>query len=659
MAPRIIILFLMPVFLVAMEATKAPSSRAATFEQPSAIRVINGRVVIDSVFKLRSQTELQKLFNAGHILNKPGAKPPVVRPDISDSQKRAALGLARKRLLQAIQFFDNFPKGTLGYELDEPDKTKWLVHHQLGFSDGLKVISALGSLKDAGELLNQSMNMTDGDSAAQADQMVSAAVAILARTGANDKDIDRWIDLISNDSRSLAFQPFILGTASYGYKRPYNYLLEKIAVNRNEIGWSSTNTARALFILLSKQNEHVVELALDIVKAYSIFLDHKMKNEDTEIEVIGLNANWYFSIAYQYAATFAPPEKLHHLNLGFLPFGSLTQIARVFENPLDLVDHHYGVGRDEPSHINRHTHQTTVCESLAARSPDQKEVITNQMLEYFFSWYRHFETREHIAARLPNYIVGAARAHCEIDPIAVRTYDWSSNPNNPVYPNYIEIAAVPPSHFFKQYLAGDIRSMYHLERRLKRYTPSSLKKMSEEFKEDIDPMLASVIERKQIIADTADDNIAYKSGHDAQYFSMRPFSRPDSPPLMLAMRTTIALRKLKNRHFVGISFTTSTHTENGLAHTISGDLERLAEYTAENGRKMIASVSIRSDENSTEIPLLQTTKSGQHIFEIENETYSGGTIIDLIFDEALNLDPISVPIYATALAFEERFNGSD
>lgn len=637
------------------------SALALTLDQPSAVRMQDGQVVVDHVLRLRPQAELKKLFHAGHILRKSKRGVPVGNPDVTPEQRTRALKNAANRLAEATVFFDALPADAYQHQLEEAQQKRWSYLYRVGLKSSLDIVAAFGDSDDADDLLQNAVSLSGALHEERVRLLMKAAVAILVRSGADDRALQERIDRFTGQEDALVRPFFFMEAADYGSRAAYAYLLDEIAVKRNQAGWPETVAASAFYVLMSREHPEVLALALDFVKAYGAGLEKQLKGEKDSSQVIGLWVSRYATGAYSYAATFAPESERHHLNVGFIPAGNLVFLGRVFENPVGLADHYYGASRGEPYQVHRTWHQFTVCELLAARTPAEKERIADELLQLFFNWYRHFESRDHIAQRVPAYFIAAARAHCEIDQTAVGIYEWARDDGDILLPDYIRAAAFPAKDFLDRFVKEGDAGVRYL-RMLDHYETVDVAPLGQTLSDAKTAEARAHIEHRELIAPPVNGQLNNQIRPDDQHAVMRRFNKASgaaSQPVWLAMRTTLALRNLKNRYFIGVSLGTAIHADNPLAATISGDMDKLNAFVADSGRKIITRVQIRNQDTAVDVPYLQTTNTGQHIFEIDTADFRPGAVVDVFFDEALNLDPISLPVDGTKLAIDRRFQSPD
>jgi hypothetical protein len=136
----------------------------------------------------------------------------------------------------------------------------------------------------------------------------------------------------------------------------------------------------------------------------------------------------------------------------------------------------------------------------------------------------------------------------------------------------------------------------------------------------------------------------YPGTRDTRFF-VEPFSDPSKAALWISDRIDLQPVFQDGRLFFGLTMETAFHEENGLAGAMSGRLEKIGPYLENSARKLIKPVRLRHGPDQTELPHLQTTAQGVHVFEMTNlPSTTANMVLDIEFQ---GLDPawiVSFPI---------------
>lgn len=629
---------------------------AGPYLTPTAVHLVENVVITDHELELRSQDELKRLYATGRIFPLTHARPPINRPDIAPDDIASLTARSRERVENAMVFFEAYPEGQGFEDLSSDEQALWREHFRRGVADGLLIVGALGTETDAAQLLSLAIAQSGAILRERLRALVHSAVAIYSRNGLSNIDVSEFIDVLETSAPRAVLEEFILETARYGHRPSVSFLTEQVARDRNEQGWSSGFVSSALPILYAIESEETLRLALDIVSDYAASMEAREKGTPVDGTVMNLSLRHVFWDAYKYAAIFASGPDRAQLNLGLLPSFQLYTLAPVFKEPLGLMDHYYGVGRGDPQPLHISSHSYFICSMLKARSAPEASGLLDQIHAYLLGWYAHFDSRATIAQRLPSYILEAARAHCSISPTAVRIYDWAANDDPSVsLPPYIAAAARSPEYYVDLHISRGVGSYFALDS-LENYSLEELAGLAAQAQND---EVQSYLERRRLVSVSVHDHLNFGAGLDNQKMWMTGFRSkggPEHSPVWVALRLTAALRETPDRALIGLAFQTAVHAENGLAATISGDLDAVNLLLAAGGRNLIANVQVRTPDGSAKLEFAQSTAAGQHIFKLDRSKRQQRGILDIYFHDDLGIDPVSVPLFATAASFAENYS---
>jgi hypothetical protein len=631
------------------------------FLAPSTVRMVENFVFTDHEFEFRDPQLLRQLYEAGHILPLSHAQPSISRPHISAEDVQAALADNWQHVRSADGFFANLSAEKLIDDLPGEAQIAWKNHSRQGIRYGVQIITAFGDGEDANELLKLAVNHSGAASEERMIAYVSGAVGIFARTGISNADVTGLLELLEERAPRSVVEWFVLETARYGHRPAIDFLTEEIAVKRNSEGWSASFAYNALPILFSIESKASLDLALDFVDAFGQHTLATTRGEEINPRVAGLNAAFNVWDAYRYAAVFAPESLRHRLNVGLLQDRNIVRLARLFKQPGGLFEHVYGLAQEAPNNILQGFHSNSICETVAARRKAERGELADQLHNYLYQWYRHFDSREHIAQRLPNYLLEAGLSHCSISSTAISIFDWASLDNTAVrLPDYIATSARPPGYFVENYIGGGVGSFFSLDK-LDHYTPRQLAEISLPPGSPFAPAIHGVQDKQRLIAEAVTDNRNYATGSDDQIMIMAPF--PDDPEasepsqVLVALRLTGAVRSTGSRALFAVALETAIHAENGLAAKISGNLDRVNELMADAGKNLVAKIQLRDGAHKTQLAFLQSTDSGQLVFQLPEGASGRSGIVDVYLHEQLGAKPISIPLFSTAGAFAHNFKG--
>ncbi|MEO0636283.1 MAG: hypothetical protein AAFY73_06505 [Pseudomonadota bacterium] len=571
----------------------------------------------------------------------------------------SALQDAYRSFEAANTYFNSQPTDTYKFQLtDEAEKSTWGYHERVGYAGSLQVIAALGNERDAQELLDKAMTLTGTSTQRRASQLVVAAMALLVRAEFSMLEIEQLVSSYAGLENGDVHSSLLIEAARYGSRSAYDDLVDIIAINRNVAGWSDTVAGAAIAVLFSRENEHVLDLALDFVRLHHSSIAPGAGSEPVSDTLAGVTALLHTNSAYLYAAAFASGDQRKVLNTGFLPSGSTVFLAPAFENPIDVANHSYGVLGGELRDVHRSWHKFTVCSLLKARGAEDIAEIEDDLWRLYYDWYPFIGgNNEFMRQRMPAYLVGAARAYCRIDETAARIYDWSRRVNDVVLPSYIEATAFTATEHINEFLAGGEKAAGALSM-LDFYSVDEVREAVNQLGNAAGKEVRDLLAQKQVLAPNLVARINVSMHTDHQYLVMRDFDPPSgktAEPLWMGLEATLAVRALNDRRFVGVTLSTLRHAVNGLAAKISGRLDRSDAYLENAGRRLIDNVRIRRASGSQDLNFIQTSRAGQHIFEIPLEAFQRDAVIDVYFASVLNLDPISVPLASTRSMIDEEF----
>ncbi len=628
--------------------------------QPFLMHEKDGQYYRGKALRLRPQSELRSLYLTGQIYRINRARPAVRRPDLGANEEANAVAKARQWLKDSDRYFNALSPETYGFQMEGEAKAEWGFHYRVGYGNSLQILSSLGNEDDLRSILEMASSIKGALQDYRVNVLARAAIALMVKADTAGVDLKERLAVYAKPEHSILHAYLHIEAAKYGFRFAYEYLVDKIAVNRNADGWTDQLAGAAIAVLYTRENAHVTKLALDLVSSHYNSLIASTDGQQDRWKVAGVDTFLYLPSSFVYAAAFAPKNEIERLNIGFLPYSSIAYVSTAFEDPIQLVRHYYGVDRGEKVDVHKSWHQFAICSTLSGREVEETALIEDELWPLFYQWYSQFDGRDHIAQRIPAYYIGAAKSHCGLDQTGVQVYDWARDENDFEFPGYIKSAAFPAMHFFNQFLNNGERSARSLDM-IYYYTLEQIERAVAEIEVNTSSEIEAITIMKRVVSDNVKSEMHSTAAKDHQHLTMFAYDQDadnNTQPFWLALQATVALRGAGDRQFVGIALSSAIHADNGLAAAISGKFEQAKTYLQEDGRGLISRVQIRNGNDSVDLTFIQTTQTGQHIFEIPSDLYAQSAVIDIFFADALKRDPLSIPIAATQLSADILFTNS-